>query len=352
MHSYLTFSALDTEPGQGLKPCIRPTSPDWENHREIIRKHYLKGRPNGRLTLSRIQYLMVNEHRFSASINQYKTRMRKWGFRRNITKDMARKMAHIQDKRLNVDKKQTVFSLCGVPISEDRLKRARETHNFGIDSNISDLDQEDIPSYLGFNTPEPQNEVICEDREEDIYTTRAMGSRMGGAEREADFHYDDSLQDSTPISEDWVDVTDQELKLSQSVDSEADSMNTIVYVEAPELPNCHLGDPEKLSSSQLIDIYGSAFLGMVTSAHHSWLLKAEGHKITRSAELWGCIWMSSGWIGKGYMGKIFKDDATMSESWSDPGPDYSNKEEFEQLEEYRLEYLLGEAMRGSIMDTS
>lgn len=50
---------------------------------------------------------------------------------------MARSMAQIQDKRANVDGKRTAFVLCGVPISENKVKRARENHDYGVDLGLT-----------------------------------------------------------------------------------------------------------------------------------------------------------------------------------------------------------------------
>jgi hypothetical protein len=50
---------------------------------------------------------------------------------------VARSMAQIQDKRANVDRKRTAFLLCGVPISENKVKRAREKHDYEVDLGLT-----------------------------------------------------------------------------------------------------------------------------------------------------------------------------------------------------------------------
>ncbi|KAH8154746.1 uncharacterized protein LAJ45_01277 [Morchella importuna] len=235
---------------------------------------------------------------------------------------MARSMAQIQDKRANVDGKRTAFVLCGVPISENKVKRARENHDYGVDLGLTYI-RDVVPSQIGYFTPEPQDELYeaikYKGLNEDGYM---MVNGMEGAARGTDSQdsYDGDSQDSIEISDDWTNITREELE-PRRANPETDSIEPIYEGDRElkdNMPSLVGWPVENLElSTELIGMHGSSFIGMITSTHHdlhsdlayTGILEAEGDRnIIKSTELRGCVWMSSGWNGRGFMGNLFDDE--------------------------------------------
>jgi hypothetical protein len=104
--------------------------------------------------------------------------------------------------------------------------------------------------------------------------------------------------------------------VSRRANPETNSMEP-VYEEDRELQD-NIPSPvewpmENLElSTQPIGMHGSSFIEMITSTHHSDLaytriLETEGNSNSKSTEL-RCVWMSSGWKGRGFMGNLFEDE--------------------------------------------
>ncbi|KAF4628664.1 hypothetical protein G7Y89_g9490 [Cudoniella acicularis] len=126
-----------------LPPAARPNVPrkytaeDWEAQKSEIARLYNDG------TLENVRNFMSQRHGLNATPKQYKDRIRKWGFDKNIKTEEMEAMIRKQQERA-LQKKGTAFRVRKRPINPEKINRYIKEHperpgphdNLDVDINI------------------------------------------------------------------------------------------------------------------------------------------------------------------------------------------------------------------------
>ncbi|MCJ1326903.1 hypothetical protein MMC10_003569 [Thelotrema lepadinum] len=130
----------------------RPKHPqDWENIKPLFKEFYV----DLEFSLEQVSERLREETGFSATIDQYKKKVKEWGFQKRITAREKKHMIEIEDARRNGNPpKETVFRIRNREVNPALLERYRKEHrrllerlnilSCGLASDFGDLFDYDL----------------------------------------------------------------------------------------------------------------------------------------------------------------------------------------------------------------
>ncbi|OAA77617.1 Ankyrin repeat-containing domain protein [Akanthomyces lecanii RCEF 1005] len=122
----------------------RPSTPDWETHKETIIGFYWDN------ITKQLPRIMQDRYGFTASAKQYTRRLRRWGIGKNFKGSDMHIIVPIWLRRLG-EGKETVFKVRNRHVPRNRIVRFKKRNN--ITANTNTLKLGPTPKYITYYTP-------------------------------------------------------------------------------------------------------------------------------------------------------------------------------------------------------
>ncbi|KAL8791747.1 MAG: hypothetical protein Q9195_005685 [Heterodermia aff. obscurata] len=108
---------------------------EWEAHRDNIHRLYI----DENLSLESVMKAMGGTYDFHASRIQYGSKIKEWGFQKNIRENHMRAIARKKLSRQNADSsKASTFRLRNRPVPEQKIDRYMKSNDLGENTVFSD----------------------------------------------------------------------------------------------------------------------------------------------------------------------------------------------------------------------
>ncbi|CAM1501680.1 Fc.00g036640.m01.CDS01 [Cosmosporella sp. VM-42] len=137
------------------KPTRPGSTQDWEDRRAIITELYW----NEDKGLQEVIKIMKVAHGFSATPRQYKTQFSRWKIEKNVKTHEMMAIVHIQDRRRDIEDKDTLFKVRGRPVEQEKIDRfaKRQKRSTTPDPALNARSSGDTPSDIEYFTPRSQD---------------------------------------------------------------------------------------------------------------------------------------------------------------------------------------------------
>ncbi|KAK2603800.1 Ca(2+)-dependent cysteine protease [Conoideocrella luteorostrata] len=132
------------------KGCVRPvTDDDWEPFKDTIIRLYV----DENNTLPALMATMRCDHGFNATRKQYTRRFEIWNLYKNISSENMRNMSRIQQRRRDVENKETAFEFQGRPVPQEKIGKWRKRSEMAEGESCQSEMSAPTPSNIEYYTP-------------------------------------------------------------------------------------------------------------------------------------------------------------------------------------------------------
>ncbi|KAK1831461.1 Clr5 domain-containing protein [Podospora conica] len=135
------------KPTQSTPPST--AKPDFAKYKDVITDLYWRQD----MALPKVVEMMAKEHKFIASVRQYKKKFKTWNLDKNITKDESEAMYRLQRIRRRRGK-ESAFYRHGLLLESGKVSRSIKSHGFGYEPRD---DQVALPPTIRCETPKPRD---------------------------------------------------------------------------------------------------------------------------------------------------------------------------------------------------